>query len=189
MPRGRLQAAPKRGNERNMQAVQEPVLQGALVSWWVSHAALSAQRRSLTAPAAAAGDHNCMRLSGGISRSASAPQLVPKAVPGVLVSSIAKPKEAQAAPGPQKVRMHCNVGRLCWFLLVPDIQAAAATAGSSSSTTLQQLQSSEPGSLLEGLLAASPSVGLDAQGLLIRALGDDSAEVRHCIPALVNRED
>ena len=69
---------------------------------------LGAQRRSLTAPVAFAGDHNCMRLSGGISRSASAPQLVPKAVPGVLVSSTAKPKEAQGAPGPQKVRTHCS---------------------------------------------------------------------------------
>ena len=56
-------------------------------------------------------------------------------------------------------------------------------AGPSASATLQQLQTTEPGLLLEGLLAASPSGGQDAQGLLIRALGDDSAEVRRCAPA------
>ena len=116
MPRGRLQAASECGHERHLQAVQEPVLQGAFVSWWVSHATLSAKWRSLTAPAAATGDHNCMRLSGGISRSASAPQLVPKVVPGVLVSSTAKPKEAQAAPGPQKVRTHCSADPALLFL-------------------------------------------------------------------------
>ena len=66
----------------------------------------------------------------------------------------------------------------CCSLLASNIQATATAAGCSSSATLQQLQTSEPGSLLEGLLAASPGMGLDAQGLLIRALGDDSAEVR-----------
>jgi hypothetical protein len=44
--------------------------------------------------------------------------------------------------------------------------------------TLQQLQSTELGKLLDGLLAASPSAAADAQSLLMRALGDESAEAR-----------
>ena len=58
-------------------------------------------------------------------------------------------------------------------------QAVPAGAGRSASATLQQLQSTEPGLLLEGLLAASPNAAFDEQCLLIRALGDDSAEVRN----------
>jgi hypothetical protein len=52
-------------------------------------------------------DHQCMRLSGGLSRSASAPQLVPKVQPGVLVSATAasKLKGDGAAAAPQKVRV------------------------------------------------------------------------------------
>ena len=44
-------------------------------------------------------DHGCMRLSGGMSRSASAPQLVkpPAAVPGLLVSAAANSSKASAA--------------------------------------------------------------------------------------------
>jgi hypothetical protein len=54
-----------------------------------------------------------MRLSGGMSRSASAPQLVPKVVPGVLVSAASKLKGDAAAPaaaGVQKVRLLVPAG-------------------------------------------------------------------------------
>jgi hypothetical protein len=45
MPRRRLQAAHDCGHEQQLQAVQEPVLQGALVSWWVSRARPKPRRR------------------------------------------------------------------------------------------------------------------------------------------------
>jgi hypothetical protein len=51
---------------------------------------------------------------------------------------------------------------------------------------LQQLQSTELGKLLDGLLAASPSAAADAQSLVIRALGDDSAEARSLLPLSVS---
>ena len=114
-------------------------------------------------------------------RSASAPQLVPKVVPGVLVSASAATKAkgdtaAPSAPGVQKVRVPCLQAPLGSPEL--DKQAAAAASGqAASSSLLQSLQSTEVAQLLDGVLATSPSVSSDAQSLLIRALGDDSAEV------------
>ena len=51
-------------------------------------------------------DHACQRLSGGMSRSASAPQLVPKVQPGVLVNASAASKvKGDAAAAPAQVRV------------------------------------------------------------------------------------
>jgi hypothetical protein len=146
-------------------------------------------------------DHQCMRLSSGLSRSASAPQLVPKVQPGVLVSATAasKLKGDGAAPAPQKVRgvaVACSEpapgGRApppAHFLRAKRraltggasgaAQAAqAAPTAAATAATLQQLQSAQPQQLLDGLLGATPGAASEAQSVLLRALGDDSAEVR-----------
>jgi len=110
--RGRLQAAPQCSHARPVQAMQEHVLQGALLPLCVLRARAVRVAARLTARATAA-DHTCMRLSGGLSRSASAPQLAkgaPKTLPGVLVSATAAPKVKAEPAGPQAPQKVCLLG-------------------------------------------------------------------------------
>ena len=110
--RGRLQAAPQCSHARPVQAMQEHVLQGALLPLCVLRARAVRVAARLTARATAA-DHTCMRLSGGLSRSASAPQLTkgaPKTLPGVLVSATAAPKVKAEPAGPQAPQKVCLLG-------------------------------------------------------------------------------
>jgi len=107
-------------------------------------------------------DHDCVRLSAGLSRSASAPSLAkaapaaPAAAPGVsvLVSKIAAKSPLAAGA------------------------AAAPPAAQPSSALLQQLKAAETPALLEALLKTSPSAAEDLQPLLLRAFGAELAEVR-----------
>jgi len=108
-------------------------------------------------------DHDCLRLSAGLSRSASAPALdkaapaaAAAAVPGVavLVSKTASKSPLGAAA------------------------AAPAAQPSAAASLLKQLQAAEPAALLDALLKTSPSAAADLQPLLIRAFGEEMSEVR-----------
>ncbi len=136
-------------------------------------------------------DHECMRLSGGMSRSASAPQLVKQPQPslGVLVSTGAAkaPVAAVAAP---KVRECVSTrpaarrsrGVHSW-LTAHQANGAATPAAPPATAVLKELQAADSQKLLDTLLRTSASAAVDAQPLLIRALGEESAEVRAARPA------
>ena len=59
-------------------------------------------------------------------------------------------------------------------------QAAAGAAAAAASALAAQLDKADTRSLLDALLSTSPSAGGEAQPLLVRALGEEAAEVRAC---------
>ena len=94
-------------------------------------------------------DHHCVRLSAGLSRSASAPALAPpKVQPGVVVNK---------AP----------VG----------VAVAKAAAPPPASVLLQALETMDAAAALEPLFTSSPAAAADMQPQLIRAFGEEQAEV------------
>ena len=103
-----------------------------------------------------------MRLSAGMSRSASAP-------------SLAKVSPAAAAPVPG---VSVLVSKVAAKSPLSASAAAASVAQPPQGTALlRQLQSADLPALVDTLLKASPSAAEDMQPLLIRAFGEELAEV------------
>ena len=63
-------------------------------------------------------------------------------------------------------------------------QASAGAAAAAASALAAQLEKADTRSLLDALLSTSPCAGSEAQPLLVRALGEEAAEVRARRPAV-----